>query len=120
MTRELGTEEVKAIRWVEWILAPILVIGILTLAQCTASAQDELLVLQKDVTNITKVNGETKVAIQEIRATNMETGKAIVEIRTNQKHFIQEIEAIRDSQNTTLQGQQETNRLLREILREAD
>lgn len=120
MTREIGEDEVKAIRWVEWILAPILVVGILTLARCTASAQDELLGLQKDVTNITEVNGQTKAAIQEIRATNAETGKAIVEIQTNQKHFIQEIEAIRDSQNTTLRSQQETNRLLREILRDAD
>lgn len=102
----MSAEEVKAIRWVEWFLAPILVVSVLTLGKCTASAQDELIVLQKDVSQINQVNGETKEAIQQIEKDANETKVNIGKIQQNQEHFK---EKLSDMQST----QEETNRLLR-------
>lgn len=106
----MSTEEIKAVRWVEWILAPLLVMSVLALGKCTASAQDELIVLQRDVSEITKVNGETKTAIKEIQADANVTKVNIGKIEANQEHFKEQI-------NQVQRTQEETNRLLRGLNR---
>ena len=92
--------------WVEWILAPILVMSVIALGQCTADAQDELIVLQRDVNQITKVNGETKTAIKDIQKAQNDTRVDIGKIEQNQEHFKEQIDKIQTTQ-------EETNRLLR-------
>ena len=106
----MSTEEVKAIRWVEWILAPLLVLSVIALGKCTASAQDELIVLQRDVNQITKVDGETKEAIKEIQKDANDTKVDIGKIEANQEHFKEQIDKIQTTQ-------EETNRLLRGLSR---
>ena len=102
----MSTEEVKAVRWVEWILAPLLVVGMTALATCTAGAQDDLVVLQQTVAQISRVNGETKVAIAAIEKDNRDTAVNIGKIEANQEHFKEQIQKIQSTQ-------EETNRLLR-------
>jgi septal ring factor EnvC (AmiA/AmiB activator) len=103
---EMSVDEVRAIRWVEWILAPLLVVSVLTLGNCTAKAQDELIVLQRDVSEITKVNGETKTAIKQIERDANTTKVSIGKISSDVQHNKEQIDKI---QRTV----EETNRLLR-------
>ena len=107
---EMSNDEVKALRWVEWILAPLLVVSVIALGTCTADAQDDLVVLQQTVAQISKVNGETKEAIKEIQADANVTRVNIGKIEANQAHFKEQF----DRMQTT---QEETNRLLRELSR---
>jgi septal ring factor EnvC (AmiA/AmiB activator) len=104
----MSTEEVKAVRWVEWILAPLLVVSVLSLGKCTADAQDELIVLQKDVQSFEKTHVDTDDALQaiqqDVQAIKIENSK----IQNNQEHFTTEIQKIQRTQ-------EETNRLLRAI-----
>ena len=104
----MSVEEVKAIRWVEWILAPLLVVSVLALGNCTAKAQDELIVLQRDVSEITKANGETKAAIKQIERDANITKVSIGKISADVQHNKESIDKI---QRTV----EETNRLLRNI-----
>lgn len=103
-------DEVKTVRWVEWVLAPILVVSVLALGRCTASAQDELIILQKDVAQITTANGETKAAIKQIEKDANDTKVSIGKIEANQENFKAQI-------GTMQSTQEETNRLLRDLLR---
>jgi len=107
---EMSNDEVKALRWVEWILAPLLVVSVIALGTCTADAQDDLVVLQQTVAQISKVNGETKEAIKEIQKDQNTTRVNIGKIESNQEHFKEQINKMQTTQ-------EETNRLLREIAR---
>lgn len=102
---EMTVEEIKTIRWVEWFLAPTLVIAVLSLGKCTASAQDELIVLQKDVAQINTANGETKKAIKQIEQdandTKVSIGKIEARQESYQAHFTQQMNNIR-AQNTEI------------------
>lgn len=95
-------------RWVEFILAPLLVLSVITLTKCTASAQDELIVLQRDVAQINEVNGDTKESIKQIEKDNNDTKLNVAKIEANQKHFKEQINKLQSTQ-------EETNRLLRTL-----
>ena len=102
----MTNEAIKGLRWVEHILAPILIIGIVGLATCTAGAQDDLIVLQQTVAQINRVNGETKESIKKIEKDANDTKVNIGKMEANQEHFKEQINKIQDTQ-------EETNRLLR-------
>jgi len=103
----MSPEEVKVVKWVEWILAPILVISVLALGRCTASAQDELIILQRDVALGVKVHDETNAAIKEIQRDVNATKVVISAMRADQRNNEKRINTIH-IQNT------EIIRLLRE------
>jgi hypothetical protein len=103
MSENISVAEVKAVRWVERILAPIIVAAVVALATCTSAAQNDLVLLQAEVSTITKVNGATKKAIVEIKEVQHKTLEAqhlldlrVTKIQANQgnlKEDVQELKA---------------------------
>jgi septal ring factor EnvC (AmiA/AmiB activator) len=99
---EMSTDEVKAVRWVEHVLAPLLVLGFVGLATCTAGAQDDLIILQATVAQISKVNGETKASIKAIEKDANDTKVNIGKIESNQEHFKEQITTIQNQNSEIL------------------
>ena len=92
----MSQDEVKVVKWVEWFLAPVLVVSIIGLGKCTALAQDELIVLQKDVALSTKNDADTKAAIKEILAGQHSLEISVKEVQTHPGHFKAEILSIKE------------------------
>ena len=89
--KTVGEDIRETKRWIEFILAPILVLSVLTLGKCTASAQDELVVLQRDVSQMNIANGETKTAIKAIEkdanTTKVAIGKREADLQHNKEQI---------------------------------
>ena len=97
----MSTGEIKAVRWVEWILAPLLVISVVSLGQCTASAQDELILLQADMAAIDAANSDTKRALMllgkkqdELLRSQHHLEKAAIETSTHQQYLKKQLDVI--------------------------
>lgn len=102
MSHEITDTEVKAIRWVEHILAPLVVISVLGLATFAMSADTTMAELAKDHERYDTATQELKADVKDIRVgqeAQIESQHAIEvtvkEIEIHQEHFKQEIQEIK-------------------------
>lgn len=102
MSEGMTDAEVKAIRWVEHVLAPLLVGAVLTLATCANQTQDAVADLEAKQASVEMINGETKTEIRDIKQNqdqllrqqhNIEVN--VKRIETHQEHFKQEIQSMK-------------------------
>lgn len=108
MSPNITDAEVKAIRWVEHILAPLLVACVLTLATCANQTQNAVAQLEVKQGQVEQINGETKQAIKDIASTQNTIIRQqhtlevdVKKIETHQGHFKDEIIELK-KQNTEI------------------
>ena len=104
----MSAEEVRVVKWVEWVLAPLLVVSVLALGKCTASAQEDLIILQRDVAQIDQINGDTKNAIKafqvkqsELLENQHQLEKQVTALGAHQSHIKEDISEVKE-QNTEI------------------
>jgi flagellin-like hook-associated protein FlgL len=106
MADSMSDTEVKAIRWVEHVLAPLIVAAILILSTCANQTTEAVTELKTEQSHSKEDRLETQAAIKaietDLNAIKVDNGK----MSANQEHFKTQIEKIQTTQ-------EETNRLLR-------
>lgn len=98
---EMSPEEVKAIRWVEHIMAPLLVFAIIALSTCAVQTQDAVAQLKTEQDHDELQRQKVEVKIERL-ATKQEailnsqhqTEVTIKEIETNQGHLKDDVQEI--------------------------
>ena len=98
MSESVTEAEIRAVRWVEHVLAPLLVMSVLTLATCASQTQKVVAELEVKQSQVERINGDTKQAIKDI---NTKQGVIIRQqhtleinvkrIETHQEHFKDEL-----------------------------
>lgn len=128
---EMTEMEVKTIRWVEHVLAPLLVASVLMLTTCASKTTDAVdglkttvKVMQKEQQSMDEVNGETKQAIKdletqqgEILESQHEIEVTVKQIETHQEHFKGDLEEMKHTNDTIRDQNVEILRILMEIKR---
>jgi hypothetical protein len=105
---EMTETEVKTIRWVEHILAPLVVMSVIGLASFAMSADTTMAELSKDHERYDETTEELKSDVKDIRDGQHEQLESqhtieitVKEIETHQQHFKDEISNIK-VQNTEI------------------
>lgn len=112
---EITEAEVKAIRWVEHILAPLIVLAVMALGTFAFNAQDTMAQLSADVERYDENNGELKQQVREIHqeqriiiSNQRHIEKNQTEIATHQEHFKKEIDQLQRQSTEILKILRET------------
>ena len=99
-------EEVKAIRWVERILPPLLIASIIALATCAIQTQEAVAQLQAGQKTEKETHSQTDSDISEIRANQDRLLRQqhsievnVQRIDTRQEHFKEEVGELKQQNN---------------------
>ena len=111
MSESISDAEVKAIRWVEHILAPLIVAAILTLATCMNQTQEAIAQLESNQGVIDGATDEARAEIKVIKRRQEQLLINVQKIDTNQENIKDTITDLKTQNSEIL-------KILREELRD--
>lgn len=102
MTEAISDAEIKAVRWGEHILPPLIVAALLTLATCMNQTQDAITQLQAKQEQMDGGRLEAKDEIRTIKQRQEQMLINVQKIDTNQGHFKEQILELKKQNNEML------------------
>jgi septal ring factor EnvC (AmiA/AmiB activator) len=108
MVENISDAEVRAVRWVEHILAPLIVISIVTLGTCANQTTEAVAQVEAKQVQSDRYHNETKAEIRSVKnkqdiilKQQHEIDVNVKKIETTQGHFNKQIDDLKD-QNTEI------------------
>lgn len=103
MSESITEAEVRVVRWVEHVLAPLLVLSVLTLGTCANQTQQAVAELEVKQSQVERINGDTKLAIKDINSKQSTIIRQqhslevnVKRIETHQEHFKDELDEMKE------------------------